>query len=313
MIRVGVLAILMTTAGCIALPEDPDEPALREPATGGSMTAEETTRETSDLCTDAVDLAPDRRFCAQRVVQVDGRVSGFDLLDAALETFNGEIDVEGASGDAWGFTATLRARGATAEAAMGALDEIDFAWSHEDADGHFVEVTARHEGSAESRSVDIALRMPSALLLRLTAATSNGDVGASGVRTDGLALTTSNGNIDAKGGVTQVALTTSNGEIDATLEPIASGNWAIVTSNGEIALRVPEGPAYGYSIEGTTSNGEVDYTLRDGTKGDCPQGSEYYTPPCNHRTFETRDLRARENRVAAELITSNGKISVGPS
>lgn len=312
MIRVGLLALAILSAGCIALPEDPNEPVEREPTTGGAMTASETTKENSAVCTDGGNLLSERRFCAERVITVTGKVSGFDLLDVALETFNGDIEVDAGSGDAWGFVATLKARGASAAAAEAALDEIAFRWAHEDADGHFVEVVAEHDGEANDLSAEISLTIPASQLMRLTASTSNGDVTLDGGRTDGVALATSNGDIVANAGVTQVSLTTSNGKIDAALEPIDSGDWQLVTSNGDIALKVPEGPKYGYAIEGTTSNGEVDYTLRDGTKGDCPEGSEYYTPPCNHRTFETSDIRSRDHRVDAGLVTSNGEITAGP-
>ena len=309
----AVLALLVALAGCITLPDEADPSAPREPATGGSMTATESKTQKSELCTDGINLGADDRFCAQRVVTVTGKISGFERLDVSLETFNGAIAIDESSGDAWGLVATLRARGATADAAMAGVDDIAFSWSHEDATGHFVEAIAEHDGSGESRSVSLELTMPRSLVMRLSAATSNGGVTLDGGRTDGLALTTSNGAINARGDVTQLALTTSNGQIDADVRPTADGRWSLTTSNGEISLKVPEGGAYGYSMAGTTSNGEVDFTLRDGTKGDCPQGSQYYTPPCNHRTFETSDLRSRDHQVYASLTTSNGEINVAPS
>lgn len=310
----GAIAVmsLLALAGCIQLPDDPNEEIERQPSTGGTMTASETTTNTTEVCTSDIGPIADR-FCAERVVKVTGTLAGFDRLDVALETFNGAITIGQSSGDAWGFTATLRARGATAAEAMAKLDDIDFSWAHEDASGHFVEVIAEHDGSSDSRSVALDLSMPRSVLMRISAATSNGGVTLDGGRTDGLALTTSNGKIVAKGDATQVALTTSNGEIDAALRPIGDGRWALTTSNGEIALKVPEGDAYGYSIQGQTSNGEVDYTLRDGEKGACPQGSQYYTPPCNVRSFESSGFRGRDHQVYASLTTSNGEINVGPS
>ena len=307
------LALMLALAGCITLPDEADPELPREPATGGSMSAAETSTQRSELCTDGIDLGADDRFCAERVVTVAGKISGFDRLDVALETFNGAITIGDSSGDSWGIVATLRARGSTAEEAMRRVDDIGFAWAHEDPTGHFVEAIAKHEGSSESRSVSLALTIPRSVVMRLAATTSNGAVTLDGGRTDGLALTTSNGKISARGDVTQMALTTSNGEIDADVRPIGDGRWTLTTSNGEISLKVPEGATYGYSMEGTTSNGEVDFTLRDGTKGECPQGSQYYTPPCNHRTFETRDFLARDHAVYAALTTSNGEINVGPS
>lgn len=309
----ATLAVLgaLVAAGCIELPADPNELPPREPQTGGSMTAEESATQGSEICSEGL-LGADR-FCAKRVVTVSGTISGLDRLDVALETFNGAISIEAGSGGAWGFTATLRARGATAAAAEAAIDDIAFRWAHEDATGHFVEVVAEHDGDSDGRSVAIELTMPRDVLMRLSATTSNGDVDFESGRTDGLALTTSNGRIEASGEVSQVALTTSNGKIEASLRPIGDGRWALTTSNGEIALEVPEGPAYGYSMQGQTSNGEVDYSLRDGEKGDCPQGSQYYAPPCNVRSFESSGFRSRDHQVYASLTTSNGKIHVAPS
>lgn len=309
---VAVVAAL-ALAGCIALPEDPNDLPPRDPATGGSMTASETTTEKSELCTQDLGLAAGDRFCAERLVTVTGTVSGFDRLDVDLETFNGAVKIGPSSGDAWGFVATLRARGATASEAMAKVEDIAFAWAHEGAGGHFVEVVAEHDGDTEGRSVAIELTMPRALAMRLSATTSNGEIHVEDARTDGLALTTSNGKVTARADVTQVAIVSSNGALDAQLRPIGDGRWSLVTSNGAIALEVPEGGSYGYSMDGTTSNGEVDYALRDGAKGDCPQGSQYYTPPCNHRTFETRSFRAREHAAYVSMITSNGKISVAPA
>jgi len=306
------LALTLALAGCIALPEDANAIQEREPAAGGSMTASETRTQKSELCTSSLGI-DGQRFCAERVVTVAGTLSGFERMDVSLETFNGAITIRESSGATWGFVATLRARGSTADAAMQALDDIAFRWSHEGRSGHFVEVEAEHEGSSDGRSVTLELRMPRDLLMRVAAVTSNGAVSLEGGRTDGLALTTSNGRISARGEVTHMALTTSNGKIDADVRPIGDGRWALTTSNGEIALKVPEGPAYGYSMTGTTSNGEVDFTLRDGTEGPCPQGSQYYTPPCNMRTFETSGFRSRDHRVSAALTTSNGEINVGPA
>lgn len=305
-----ILGILV--AGCIENPQNDPAREDQEPRLGGEMTAAETQEEKTDLCTEG-DLGLTDRFCATRTIRVTGTIAGFDLLDVDLETFNGDIGIEEAAGESWSFTATLRARGATADEAARALDDIAFRWSHEDARGHFVEVVAKHEGDSASRSAEIQLRFPRATAMRIVAATSNGDITLAGARTDGASLTTSNGKIVAHGDATQVAFTSSNGDIEATLRPTASARWSLTTSNGDVTMSVPEGERYGYQIEGTTSNGEVDHELRDGTQGPCPEGSQYYTPPCDHRTFETRDLGRRPIRVTADLVTSNGDVSTKPT
>jgi hypothetical protein len=308
------LTLILALAGCLQLPDDPDRLAddAREPRTGGMMSAEETRKDDATLCTGGVELTGDRRFCATRIVTVEGTLSGFSSLDVALETFNGDVRVSEGPDGRWGFVATLKGRGASAEAATAQVDAIDFTWAHEDATGHFVEVVAEHEGEAHDLEAEILLTMPRSLVMSVVAATSNGDVELAGGKTDKLALVTSNGDVLASGSAAQVSLTTSNGKIEADLTPTSDARWALTTSNGDIALAVPEGADYGYKLEGTTSNGEVDYTLRDGEKGPCPQGSEYYTPPCNHRTFETRGFDSRDVRVHATLTTSNGEIGASP-
>lgn len=306
----ALLAIaFLALAGCIELPEDAAAPE-RSSRTGGTMTASDQTKDDVGLCTD---LQSDGRFCATRTISVDGTVSGFSLLDVDLETFNGDVTITDTAGDAWAFVATLKARGSTGDEAVARIDDIAFRWAHEDASGHFVEVAAEHDGSTDSRSARIELRMPRALALVVVAATSNGDIRVTGVRTSGLALATSNGDITARADVAQASFATSNGGIDAQLTPLAGGRWTMATSNGKIQLKVPEEPAYGYAIEGTTSNGEVDYALRDGEKGPCPSGSQYYTPPCTHRSFESSGFAGRDTQVRATLATSNGDIVVAPS
>lgn len=314
--RLAAILVLasLAVAGCIQAPDDPTTTPPRESRSGGTMTASEADKEDVGLCTEGLNVGgSDGRFCATRTITVDGTVSGFSLLDVDLQTFNGDVVLTDAPGTSWGFVATLKARGDTADQATSRVNDIAFRWAHEDGSGHFVEVVAEHEGSSDSRSATLELRMPRSLALVVVAATSNGDVTVSNVLSSGLALATSNGDIVAKADVAQVSLTTSNGEIDAQLAPIDDGRWMLATSNGDITLKVPEGAAYGYDMEGTTSNGEVDYTLRDGDEGPCPQGSQYYTPPCSHRTFVTRGMSGREKQAHATLATSNGEIDVGPA
>lgn len=320
MSRLIALGLVLATAfaGCLQLPDDAADAADVDidPATGGSMSAKEVRKDDVGLCTENLGIggSNDDRFCATRTITVDGALAGFRAMDVSLDTFNGDIDILESAEGKWGFVATLKARGASAEAASATIDEIDFAWSHEDGSGHFVDVAAHYEGQANNVQAEIELRMPRSVLLTVVGDTSNGDITLTGSRSEGLALDTSNGDIVAKGAsVGQVSLTTSNGEIEAELTPISSGRWNLDTSNGDITLAVPEGATYGYSIEGSTSNGEVTYTLRDGEKGPCPEGSEYYTPPCNERTFETTSFVTRATKVTATLDTSNGEISAGPA
>lgn len=309
------LAFLLAFAGCITLPDDAQTIAQQErnAQTGANMTAAETKTEASELCSKGLNVdGSASNFCATRTISVDGKISGIPTLDVSLETFNGDIEITQGAEGRWGLLVTLKARGESAAAATARLDEIAFRWAHQANGVHFIEAIAEHDGEAKNLEAEITLTMPPALVMTVIATTSNGDISLAGARTDGLALTTSNGDITAKGDATQASLTTSNGEIDASLRPSAGGRWSFASSNGDITLKVPEGVSYGYTIEGSTSNGEVDYSLRDGEKGPCPQGSEYYTPPCNHRTFETKGFSARERQTRVQLATSNGEVHAGP-
>lgn len=311
---IGIL-VSLAFAGCIQMPDEPSATVdeQRDPATGGEMTATESKKEDVGLCTSGLGLGGDGGFCATRTITVDGRLSGFATIDVALDTFNGDVTVKDGSDGHWGFVATLKARGDSADAARAALNEIAFSWEHESPSGHFVDVEAKHEGDANNVEAAIVLSMPRSVAMVIVASTSNGDVELAGGRTDGLALSTSNGDIIARGDATQVSLSTSNGKIDGDLRPVSDGRWTLETSNGEIVLKVPEGPSYGYEMEGSTSNGEVDYSMSDGDEGPCPEGSEYYTPPCNERSFKTRGFSSRDIQVHATLSTSNGEINVGSS
>lgn len=309
------MTIPLVLAGCIALPEDTQTAVPeRESRTGGSMTAEESSKQDTAVCTQNILGGGDGRFCATRTITVDGALSGFATLDVELQTFNGDITLTESKGDAWGFVVTLQGKGSTAAEAESRLNDIIFEWAHEDTVGHFVEIVAKSpRGQSEGRSAEIALSMPRSVALVATIATSNGDVTIDGTRSAGLSIATSNGDIEATTEVTHVNFATSNGEVDAILTPIADGRWNIATSNGDITVTVPENARVGYEMEGTTSNGEVDYTLRDGTEGPCPEGSQYYTPPCNHRTFATSGFADRDTQVRVGMATSNGEINVGPT
>lgn len=312
----GLVALLLTAAGCITLPEDAETIAQRENAAQGNanMTAKESTVEAAGLCDQGLNFGVDNsgRFCATRTITIEGALTGISRLDVSLETFNGDVKIEEGPVGRWGLVASLEARGDSAAEATSRLDDIAWRWAHEAAGAHFLEAVAEPDGKSDHLEADITLTMPRGLVMTLVAASSNGDVEIASGTTDGLALATSNGDITVQAEVTQVSLTTSNGDVDASLRPLSNGRWVMASSNGDVTLTVPEGAAYGYDIDGSTSNGEVDYTLKDGDKGPCPQGSEYYTPPCNQRTFLTKAFHSRDRQVTAQLSTSNGDVDAGP-
>lgn len=311
------LALALALAGCITLPEDPDLPE-REPIVqgGGSMTADATKTEGAQLCTDGGLLGgrDDGMWCAKRVITVTGKISGLDRMDVQLDSFNGDVVAKAGSGSAWGFVATLTAKGSNEADAIERLDEIDLRWVHELDGLHVVHVEARHEGrSGQDLGAAIEATLPSAITYDLSAASANGDVQVGGLTTSLLNAATSNGDVEATASFVHANLATSNGDVVATLTPLRTGDINVGTSNGKIDVKVPESARYGYRLEGATSNGEVQIDLRDGEKGPCPEGSQYYTPPCNHRTFATTGYEAREIRVMGYFATSNGSVQLSPS
>lgn len=305
----------LALAGCITVPEDSNTATRTERVTndGGAMTARETREDSVAPCASGLGLPGGTSFCATRVVTVTGTISGVSRMSVSLSTFNGGVSVGQSDEGDWGFVATLEARGATAEAAKANLDNVELAWSHEDGGSHHLDVQARQKVEAragEGYAAKLAATMPPELVMALTATTSNGGIDVMGAITDGLVLTTSNGGIEARASVTDVVVKTSNGGIDAHLLPTSSGGMTLGTSNGRISLAVTESPRHGYSIDASTSNGEIDYDLRDGEAGPCPGGSEYYTPPCTKRSFETRNFASRAVKSQVSLSTSNGAIEV---
>lgn len=293
--------------------DDGSFPMVGSAGMGGSMTASETTEDWTGICTDRPGMGGGQgAFCAERKVIVNGIVTGFSAMDVDLSTFNGDVTVTSTSNDDYGFVASLRARGATEADAKRAMEEITFAWSHTDGNAHFLSVEASYNGkdNQNARSAILEARVPKALLVRLTAETINGDVSAKGIRAEGLHLESVNGDLIADAEVAHAQLDTVNGDVEGTLKPLGSGRIRADTTNGEVTLRMQEGDAIGYDMLGRTTNGEVEIGLRDGEVGPCPQGSQYYTPPCNQRTFKTSSYDAREMRLQVTLESVNGDITV---
>lgn len=313
-----VLTILLGAvgAGCIA-PEQEGAVATPPTNSGGAMTAKESREDKADVCPGLNgDLTKGPQFCAERVIRVDGTISGLSRLPLDIATFNGDLEILPSSGNAFSLVATLKARGATAEDAKANLDEIVFAWSHVDGGSHFIQALAEKKSDDSGNkglAAELKLSVPASLTYVVVATTSNGDVAVHEVKTDALAAHTSNGDITLGADATQVEAVTSNGDIEATLRSTSSGRFGFSTSNGDVTVNVPEDTTRGYDVEGTTSNGKVEISLTDGKKGDCPTGSQYYTPPCNHRTFTTNGYSSRAIQTRITATSSNGEISFAPT
>jgi hypothetical protein len=312
----GFVALALVAAALAAGCIQPSDPAIKDsppPSTrndGGNMTATE--RTTNSTCSGNGNA--ETAFCASRTVAVSGSLSGVAKMDVDLKTVNGHVGVRQGGSGSWTLTAVLKAYGATQEEANANLQHVAYNWRHTDGSSHFVQAEAKDDGSNcrcnEQGDLDVSL--PSDVVMVVTTETTNGAVSVEG-KTDGLSAQTVNGAIRVNADVTQVSLSTTNGQIDATLRPTASGRISASTTNGQVALAVPEDAGRGYDATGRTTNGEVSISLKDGDLGPCPQGSQYYTPPCNERTFKTHGFEQRTIQTTLSATGTNGQIAIRPA
>lgn len=309
----ALFAIALLAAGCIA-PPDGDASVTRTPSAGGEMTATEKQDEAVALCQAGLDLPSNgARYCAERTLTIGGSLTGIDAMDVDLETFNGGVDVSSAPEGTWSLKVVLRARGDTEAEARQGLDRISFTWSHVDAGVHALVAKAKppredHNGL----SAQLSAALPRSTILALSAQSSNGNVKVEDLRTEGLFLQTSNGNVDVKADVTHVALGTSNGNVDARLTPTDSGSVDIGTSNGKVLVTLPESSRVGYDVDAVTSNGKVTISLRDGETTRKGASNPYYDPQ-NDGRFTTHGFEDRDVRSFLVIASSNGAIDVKPA
>ena len=304
-------ALCILAAGCIAPPDGTPSAGERTPNAGGEMTAKESREDKAGPCQPAVILGGSGAFCAETTIKVEGTLTGIDGMDVDLHTFNGNVELTGGADGAWSLVAVLRARGATEADAKASLAKIAFDWSHVDGDTHFLAAEAETPSPSGDRAASIAVTLPRSVALATVLATSNGNVVAKDVRTDGVSAHSSNGDVVVEADVTQADLGTSNGNVDATLRPWGSGQIAATTSNGAIRLKLPEDARHGYDAHGLTSNGKVAINLRDGEVERTGPSNPYYDPQ-NDARFVTNGFGSREFQTAVRLTTSNGGITVDP-
>jgi hypothetical protein len=306
------LVIVLLAAGCIAPDPSPGTPAgARTQNSGGEMTSKEARNDAVAPCTTSP-LGTSGAFCATRTITVTGTISGIRAMDVDVSSFNGNVKLHAASSGQWGFVATLRARGATADEAKANLDNIQFAWSHEQGGTHFLSASAKKDGEGSGYSADFDVTLTPEIAYSVVASTTNGNAALDGLTTTALALRTTNGDIDATATVTQAQLSTTNGGVKATLQPAASGRITATTTNGGVTLAVPEDAQHGYQATLKTTNGRVNVGTKDGDASPCPTG-EYYTPPCNERTFQTKDYGSRAVQDLVTIASTNGDVSLQPS
>jgi DUF4097 and DUF4098 domain-containing protein YvlB len=309
----GIVVLLLLgvlIAGCIA-PDPPSATTHNVTNGGGSMSAKETRSDDATVCTSGnVNVSSPQEFCATRTITVTGTIAGISEMNVDVSSFNGPVTLRGDTDGQWGFVAKLTATGSTPDEAKANLDNIQFAWSHEQDGSHFLTASAKKDGNGSGYGASFDVQLPNTITYVVVAGTTNGDVQLQDLKTDGLSLHSTNGKVLATGHVSQVDLRTTNGDVTATLAPWASGRFALQTTNGKIALTVPEDDQHGYDATLQTTNGKADVQMHDGDVGPCPQGSQYYTPPCNHRTFQTNGYAAREIQTSLSLESTNGDVTL---
>ncbi|MFA5862124.1 MAG: DUF4097 family beta strand repeat-containing protein [Candidatus Thermoplasmatota archaeon] len=302
--------VITLLAGCIS-PDQPQAPAgTRTPNTGGDMTGSEKRMDDATVCADGGSLSKSQTFCATRTITVAGTISGITKMDVDVGSFNGDVTFHTAGAGKWGFVATLHATGSTLDEAKKNLDNIQFSWSHVEGASHFLQAHAKKDGEGSGYSATFDVGLPPSITYVLVGTTTNGDVTLTDLATDGLSLRTTNGHVSVSADVTQVQLSATNGDVAGKLRVTGPGRLTGSSTNGNVRLEVPEDAQHGYDATLTTTNGQVNVQMSDGQKGDCPTGSQYYTPPCTHRTFRSTNYDARAIRSLVTVTTTNGDVTL---
>jgi DUF4097 and DUF4098 domain-containing protein YvlB len=177
----------------------------------------------------------------------------------AVSNVNGDVTVEPADGD------DLTVEGEKRASSQSALDSITV--DVVEGERFVVDVRFARDSAFESRAVDLTVGVPEGVAVG-RAATTNGDVGASGVRGD-LSVVTTNGDVNVEdvagfvraestnGDVTLRRTTgvrgvrTTNGDVDVELAAMR-GDVTCATSTGDVTVRVGEGVAAAVELRTTT-------------------------------------------------------------
>lgn len=344
-ITLGLL-LATTIPGCIEQLRDgaddgPGAPGAPKPASG-NMTGRERSQVASGLCPGATPVGTAQPYCASKTHWIDGAIDAA-ALPVDLATFSGNVLVRGDVARVWNLTVVLSARGDSDALARANLGNIQFAWSHEEAQGHYLRAKAslstREQRHHERAS--LTLSMPASVLLALTASSASGDVTANAIRSDQTRLTSASGNVaatdvvatwarlvsssgsvrterlqsqdatiesasgnvDAHGELGDARIQSASGTVRANLRPSGNASWTLSSSSGSVSLSTKEEARFGYSATASTASGRATITLRDGET----------TGSNQQKRFESKDYSSRAVRVTVSVNSASGNVDIAPS
>jgi len=146
---------------------------------------------------------------------------------------NGAITVEAVDGNTVDVKATIRARGATEEAARESLKQVEI---KEDAGPGRLRLEARHPRLRQAIDVKFTLRVPRNVKVNLQSV--NGAIDITGMKASVRAETT-NGAVKGRGLWSSVDASTTNGGLDIQMDGLGPDGVRLETTNGGIDLRLP--------------------------------------------------------------------------
>jgi len=237
---------------------------------------------------------------AERRVTVPVSVGVLDVQPEA----NGGVRVERGSGRDYSITACIAAGAATMAEAQQAADAVRLA-----VDGARVRV--ENPARAKSWSVQLVIEAPDGA--RITADTTNGPIGITGVsgQFDLRALNGPIGLDDVSGQVTARA---SNGPISVAG---SSGTFDVETSNGPISVSL-EGSRWDGRLEARAQNGPLTVSVPEQYGSGVEISSEDHSPwncriaACRgiDRDDHTRTVRIGPDPVVVRISTVNGPVTI---
>ena len=156
---------------------------------------------------------------------------------AAVEIVNvsGTITVEAVEGDTLDVTATVTARGATAEEARKVVDTVEIA---EEAGAARVRLKPQYPRELGRHGIEVSFTIRAPRSATIALETGNGQVKVAGAFA-GLKAGTTNGAIHGDGLGNAVAATTTNGDIKVQMASVGGDGVSLETTNGSIDLKLP--------------------------------------------------------------------------